>query len=84
MNFIRIVTAGALALALSASGAFAATKAEKQAEVRKVAATSLQEFYKADPKLKERVENARRINALCFVPDGSCAGRARRFGGRER
>jgi len=25
-----------------------------------------------------------RINALCFLPDGSCAGRARPFGGRER
>jgi lipid-binding SYLF domain-containing protein len=58
MNLTKTVTVGVLALALSASGAFAASKAEKQAEVRKVAATSLQEFYKADPKLKERVEKA--------------------------
>lgn len=58
MNLSKIVPLGALALTLTTTGAFAATKAEKQAEVRKVAASSLQEFYKSDPKLKSQVEKA--------------------------
>ena len=59
MKLHRILTAAAVALSLVASGAFAQDeKAKKQAEVRKVTATSLEKFYKADPKLKGEVAKA--------------------------
>ena len=51
--------APAVALTLAAGGANAQDdKAKKQAEVRKAAETSLQKFYKADPKLKDAVAKA--------------------------
>jgi lipid-binding SYLF domain-containing protein len=53
-----LVMAG-VALALAAGGASAQSdKAKKQAEVRKAAETSLEKFYKADPKLKDAVAKA--------------------------
>jgi lipid-binding SYLF domain-containing protein len=59
MKLLHVLTAGGLTLALAAGSAFAqAEKAKKQAEVRKVAQSSLERFYKADPKLKAEVEKA--------------------------
>ena len=58
MEFTKLLALGTLMLAFTTTGALAASKLEKQAEIRKVAAASLQEFYKADPKLKDQVEKA--------------------------
>jgi len=59
MKLHRLLTAAAVMLSLAAGTALAQTeKAKKQAEVRKVTATSLEKFYKADPKLKEAVARA--------------------------
>jgi lipid-binding SYLF domain-containing protein len=59
MKLHRLLTAAAVTLSLAAGSAFAQDeKAKKQAEIRKATATSLQKFYKADPKLKEAVAKA--------------------------
>ena len=60
MKIYDLLLSGALMLSLAAGGAFAADadKAKKQAEIRKVAQTSLQKFYKAKPELKGAVEKA--------------------------
>ena len=59
MKLHTLLTAGAVILSLAAGGALAQTeKAKKQAEIKKVTATSLEKFYKADPKLKEAVAKA--------------------------
>ena len=59
MKLHTLLTTGAVVLSLAAGGAFAQDeKAKKQAEVRKVTATSLEKFYKADPKLKDAVSKA--------------------------
>ena len=59
MKLHRLLTTAAVMLSLAAGTALAQTeKAKKQAEVRKVTATSLEKFYKADPKLKEAVAKA--------------------------
>jgi len=56
MKLHTLLTTGAVILSLAAGGALAQTeKVKKQAEVKKVTATSLEKFYKADPKLKEAV-----------------------------
>jgi lipid-binding SYLF domain-containing protein len=56
MKLHRILITGALVASFTAGSALAQDeKAKKQAEVRKVTATSLEKFYKADPKLKEAV-----------------------------
>jgi lipid-binding SYLF domain-containing protein len=59
MRIHRLLTTGVLMLSLAAGTALAQTeKAKKQAEVRKVAHSSLERFYKADPKLKAEVAKA--------------------------
>ena len=56
MKLHTLLTTGAVILSLAAGGALAQTeKAKKQAEIQKVTATSLEKFYKADPKLKGEV-----------------------------
>ena len=56
MKLHHLLTTAVLSLSLAAGSALAQTeKAKKQAEIRKVTATSLEKFYKADPKLKEAV-----------------------------
>ena len=60
MRLQRLFTVGLLALSFTAASAFADTaeKAKKQAEIRGKVDTSLNAFYKADPKLKAEVANA--------------------------
>jgi lipid-binding SYLF domain-containing protein len=59
MKLMRRFTVVVMFLSLAAGGAFAQDdKAKKQAEVRKAAQTSLDKFYKADPKLKGEVGKA--------------------------
>ena len=59
MKSLSFLTAATVILSLAAGSALAQTeKASKQAEVRKVTSTSLEKFYKADPKLKDAVANA--------------------------
>ncbi len=59
MKLLPLLTAGALALSLAAGTALAQSdKAKKQAEIRKVAHSSLERFYKAEPKLKAEVGKA--------------------------
>jgi lipid-binding SYLF domain-containing protein len=59
MKLLQLLAAAAVALSLAAGGAFAQSeKAKKQAEVKKVAQSSLERFYKAEPKLKGEVAKA--------------------------
>jgi lipid-binding SYLF domain-containing protein len=59
MKLHRLLTIAAVTLSLAAGSALAQDeKAKKQAEVRKATATSLEKFYKADPKLKGEVAKA--------------------------
>ena len=60
MRLQRLFTVGLLALSFTATSAFAdsADKAKKQTEIRGKVTTTLQAFYKADPKLKAEVEKA--------------------------
>ena len=59
MKLLHLLTASALMLSLATGTAFAQSeKAKKQAEIRKAAATALDKFYKADPKLKGAVQKA--------------------------
>ena len=59
MRFPALLTASTLILAFATGHASAETdKQKKQAEMRKVAATSLQEFYKAQPNLEADVAKA--------------------------
>jgi lipid-binding SYLF domain-containing protein len=59
MKLHHLLTTGVLALSLAAGNAFAQDeKAKKQAEVQKVTQTSLEKFYKSNPKLKEEVAKA--------------------------
>jgi lipid-binding SYLF domain-containing protein len=55
MKFHQFFVSGALMLSLVAGSAFAATKAEKQAEVTQA---SMQKFYTAKPELKAAVAKA--------------------------
>jgi lipid-binding SYLF domain-containing protein len=56
---LQLLTAAAISLALVAGTAFAQSeKGKKQAEVKKVAQSSLERFYKAEPKLKAEVAKA--------------------------
>jgi len=56
MKFHTLLTTAAVVLSLAAGGALAQdAKVKKQAEIKKVTATSLEKFYKANPKLKEAV-----------------------------
>jgi lipid-binding SYLF domain-containing protein len=59
MKLHHLLTTGMLVVSFAAGSAFAQDeKAKKQAEVRKATATSLEKFYKADPKLKGEVTKA--------------------------
>ena len=58
MKFHQLLTTGVLFLSLASGGALAQDKANKQAEINKVTQTSLEKFYKADPKLKDAVTKA--------------------------
>lgn len=58
MKFHKILGIGTLMLSFAAGSAFAATKAEKQAEVVKATSTSLEKFYKFKPELKAAVAKA--------------------------
>jgi lipid-binding SYLF domain-containing protein len=60
MRLQRLLTVGLVTVSFTAASAFAdmADKAKKQAEVREKAKTTLQSFYKADPKLKAEVAKA--------------------------
>ena len=59
MKLLHLLTASALMLSLATGTAFAQSeKAKKQAEIRKVAQSSLERFYKAEPKLKAEVAKA--------------------------
>jgi lipid-binding SYLF domain-containing protein len=59
MKVFHLLTAGVLMFSLAAGTAFAQSeKAKKQAEIKKVAQTSLERFYKAEPKLKAEVGKA--------------------------
>ena len=53
MKFQQILGIGALSLSLIAGNAFAATKAEKQAEALKATAAALERFKAKQPDLKE-------------------------------
>jgi lipid-binding SYLF domain-containing protein len=58
MKFSKILGIGALSLTLVTGGAFAATKAEKQAEALKATAAALARFVAKQPDLKEAVAKA--------------------------
>lgn len=58
MKFSKILGIGALLLSFAAGSAFAATKAEKQAEVVKSTHSALEKFYKFKPELKSAVAKA--------------------------
>ncbi len=59
MKVLHLLTAGVLTLSLASGNALAqAEKVKKQAEVQKVTQTTLEKFYKANPKLRADVANA--------------------------
>jgi lipid-binding SYLF domain-containing protein len=58
MKLHRILGLGLLSLSLMAGSAFAATKAEKQAEINKSTQSALAKFYAAKPELKAAVAKA--------------------------
>jgi lipid-binding SYLF domain-containing protein len=58
MKVTNILAYGVLSLSLISGSAFAATKAEKQAEVAKSTSAALDKFYKAKPELKAAVSKA--------------------------
>jgi len=58
MKFSKILGVGALMLSFAAGSAFAATKAEQQAEVVKATGAALEKFYKFKPELKGVVAKA--------------------------
>lgn len=59
MKLHHLLTTGVLMLSLAAGNALAQSdKAKKQAEIRKVAQSSLERFYKTEPKLKGEVAKA--------------------------
>jgi lipid-binding SYLF domain-containing protein len=58
MQLRKLLVIGATLVSFLAASAFAQDKAAKQAEVKTKAAQALQDFYKADPKLKDAVAKA--------------------------
>ena len=58
MQLRTLLVIGATLASFLAPSAFAQDKAAKQAEVKTKASQALQDFYKADPKLKDAVSNA--------------------------
>ncbi len=58
MQLRKLLVIGATLASFLAAGAFAQDKAARQAEVKAKAAQTLEDFYKADPKLKDAVAKA--------------------------
>jgi lipid-binding SYLF domain-containing protein len=58
MQIHQFVAAAAVAVALATTPALAQDKAKNQAEVRAKAQATLNDFYKADPKVKGEVEKS--------------------------
>lgn len=58
MKLHRLFTTTALFVSLAAGSALADGKADKQAEIRKAAQTSLEKFYQAEPRIKGEVAKA--------------------------
>ena len=58
MQIHKFVAAAAMAIAVATTPALAQDKAKKQAEVREKANATLNDFYKAEPKVKAEVEKA--------------------------
>jgi lipid-binding SYLF domain-containing protein len=58
MKLHQVLAIGAMSLSLIAGSAFAATKAEKQAEALKATATALDRFYAKKPDLKATLAKA--------------------------
>jgi len=59
MKLLKLLAAGVTMLAVASGGALAeSTKAEKQAELRKVSKATLEDFYKAEPKIKGEMAKA--------------------------
>jgi lipid-binding SYLF domain-containing protein len=58
MQFRKRLIVGAAFLSMLGMSAFAADKAAQQAEIKTKAEQTLQDFYKADPKLKSAVANS--------------------------
>jgi lipid-binding SYLF domain-containing protein len=58
MKFHKLLAVATLALSLAATGAQAQDKAKKQAEVRERTQQALNDFYKANPKLKAEIARA--------------------------
>jgi len=58
MQLRKLLVIGATLVSFLVPGAFAQDKAAKQSEVKAKAAQALQDFYKADPKLKDAVAKA--------------------------
>ena len=58
MHRRNLLVTGAMLVSFLGASAFAQDKAAKQAEVKAKAGEALQDFYKADPKLKDAVAKA--------------------------
>ncbi len=59
MKVYQLLVAGAAIVALASGSALAeSTKAEKRAEVLKVSKATLEDFYKADPKIKGQISKS--------------------------
>ena len=58
MRFSKLLITGIALVSILGSGAYAQDKAAQQAEVKAKAMQALQDFYKADPKLKDAVAKA--------------------------
>ena len=58
MRFSKLLITGVALFSMLGAGAYGQDKAAKQAEVKAKAMQALQDFYKADPKLKAAVEAA--------------------------
>jgi len=58
MRFSKLLITGVALFSMLGAGAYGQDKAAKQAEVKAKAMQALQDFYKADPKLKTAVEAA--------------------------
>ena len=58
MRFSKLLITGIALVSMLGAGAYAQDKAAQQAEVKAKAMQALQDFYKADPKLKTAVDAA--------------------------
>jgi lipid-binding SYLF domain-containing protein len=58
MRFSKLLITGVAFVSMLGAGAYAQDKTAKQAEVKAKAMQALEDFYKADPKLKAEVDSA--------------------------